>query len=131
MSTAKAWRTYPQTYRLEAARCTKCNKVFFPPRLICDKCKSRDFETFRMKRTGKLLTHTIIRTPGDDFSGLAPFVVGVVEMDDGVRLTAQVADIGLDEVKIGLPVQLEFRRQFSEGEAGTISYGYKAVPVRS
>jgi uncharacterized OB-fold protein len=130
MPTARHWREYPQTYRLEASRCKGCGKVFFPPRLICDKCKSREFETFRMKRTGKLLTHTVIRTPGDEFAGLAPFVVGVVEMDDGVRLTAQVADVALDEVRIGLPVQMEFRRQFSEGEAGTISYGFKAVPVR-
>lgn len=131
MPPARTWRTYPQTYRLEAARCKGCGKVFFPPRLICDKCKAREFETFRMKRTGKLVTHTIIRTPGDAFGGQAPFAVGIVEMEDGPRLTAQIADVDFEEVKIGLPVQLEFRRIYAEGEAGVIHYGYKAVPVRT
>ena len=130
MSTAKAWRTYPQTYRLEAARCTKCNKVFFPPRLICNKCQSREFERFNMKRTGKVLTHTVIRTPGDAFSGQAPFAVGIIEMDDGARVTTEIADVDFDELKIGMPVKLEFRRHFSDGDAGVIHYGHKAVPLR-
>ncbi|MHC4101584.1 MAG: Zn-ribbon domain-containing OB-fold protein [Planctomycetota bacterium] len=130
MSTAKSWRTYPQSYRLEAARCKGCQKVFFPPRLICNQCNGREFEHFNMKRTGKVVTHTIIRTPADAFSGQAPFAVGIIEMDDGARLTAEIADVDLEEVKIGMPVMLEFRRHYSDGDAGVIHYGHKAVPVR-
>ena len=130
MPPAKSWRAYPQSYRLEAARCKKCGKTFFPPRLVCNKCNEREFEYFNMKRTGKVVTHTVIRTPSDEFSGEAPFAVAIVQMDDGPRLTTQVADLSLDELRIGLPVKLEFRRQYSEGEAGVIQYGHKAVPVR-
>ena len=131
MPSAKSWRAYPQTYRLEAARCTKCEKVFFPPRLVCSKCGSREFTQFEMKRTGKVLTHTIIRTPSDEFSGEAPFAVGIIQLDDGGRLTTQIADVDFDQLKIGMPVKLEFRRQYSEGDAGIIHYGHKAVPLRS
>ncbi len=130
MSPAKSWRTYPQSYRLEAARCRGCNKVFFPPRLICNKCHGREFEHFNMKRTGKVVTHTVIRTPSDAFSGQAPFAVGIIEMDDGARLTAEIADVDLEEVRIGMPVRLEFRRHYSDGDAGIIHYGHKAVPLR-
>jgi uncharacterized OB-fold protein len=130
MSPAKAWRTYPQAYRLEAARCRGCKKVFFPPRLVCNKCNGRDFERFNMKRTGKVVTHTIIRTPSDEFSGQAPFAVGIIETDDGARLTAEIADVDFDEVTIGMPVRLEFRRHYSDGDAGIIHYGHKAVPLR-
>jgi uncharacterized OB-fold protein len=115
---------------LEAARCKKCGKVSFPPRLICNKCQGREFEHFNMKRTGKVVTHTVIRTPADEFSGEAPFAVGIIEMDDGARLTTQIADVPFEEIKIGMPVKLEFRRQYSEGESGIIHYGHKAVPVR-
>ena len=108
MPPARQWRSYPQTYRLEAGRCKGCGKVFFPPRLVCDSCRGREFETFRMKRTA----------------------VGIVEMDDGVRLTTQIVDADLEEVKIGMPVKMEFRRIYEEGDAGTICYGVKAVPVR-
>ena len=130
MPPARSWRAYPQTYRLEAARCKKCGKTFFPPRLVCNKCNGREFEHFNMKRTGKVVTHTVIRTPSDEFSGEAPFAVAIVQMDDGPRLTTQVADVSFEELKIGLPVKLEFRRQYSEGEAGIIHYGHKAVPLR-
>jgi len=130
MPPARQWRSYPQSYRLEAARCKGCEKVFFPPRLVCDKCRGREFERFPMKRTGKVITHTVIRTPSDEFTGQAPFAVGIVKMDDGVCLTTQIVDVSFDELKIGLPVKMEFRRVFSEGNAGVIHYGYKAVPVR-
>jgi uncharacterized OB-fold protein len=130
MPPASTWRFYPQTYRLEAARCKKCQTVSFPPRLVCGECRGREFETFRMKRTGKVVAHTVVRTPSDAFAGQAPFAVGIIEMDDGVRLTTQIADIEFDELRIGLPVKLEFRRIYSEGESGVINYGHKAVPIR-
>lgn len=130
MIPARAWRAYPQTYRLEAARCKKCDKVFFPPRLICSKCHGREFETFNMKSTGKVVTHTVIRTPSDEFSGEAPFALGIVELDGGARVTTQIVDVPFDQIKIGMPVKLQFRRQYSEGEAGVIHYGHKAVPLR-
>ena len=130
MPPARSWRNYPQTYRLEAARCKKCQKVFFPPRLVCNKCASREFERFNMQRTGKVVTHTIIRTPADAFSGESPFALGIVQMDDGPRLTTQIVDVQFDQVKIGLPVKLEFRRISAEGDSGIIHYGHKAVPLR-
>jgi len=40
---------------------------------------------------------------------------------------AQLTDCNIDEVKIGMEVRLEFRRIQSEGHAGVISYGHKAV----
>lgn len=131
MPPSRSWRAYPQTYRLEAARCTKCQKVFYPPRLVCNKCNGREFTTFAMKRTGKVVTHTVIHTPADEYAQEAPFAVGVIEMDDGGRLTTQIADVSFDEIKIGMPVKLEFRRIVAEGEAGAIHYGHKAVPVRN
>ena len=131
MIPAKSWRAYPQTYRLEAARCKKCGKVHFPPRLVCAKCNAREFELFNMQRTGKVVTHTIIRTPSDEFSGEAPFAVGIVDMDGGGRLTTQIVDVPFEDIKIGMPVKLEFRRLYSDGEAGAIHYGHKAVPLRT
>ena len=130
MPPARSWRSYPQTYRLEAAKCTKCGKTFFPPRLVCNNCNGREFEQFKMQRTGKVVTHTIIRTPADEFSGEAPFALGIIQMDDGPRLTSQIVDVAFEEIKIGMPVKLEFRRISSEGESGIIHYGHKAVPAR-
>ena len=129
MPSARSWREYPQRYRYEASACTKCGKVFFPPRLICDKCGARDFETKTMARTGKIVTFTVIRVPPAPHADQAPFAVAVVEMDDGPRITTQVVDWDEGELGVDKPVFLEFRRLTSEGGAGIINYGYKAVPA--
>ncbi|MBC8175649.1 MAG: Zn-ribbon domain-containing OB-fold protein [Candidatus Marinimicrobia bacterium] len=127
---AKYWREIPQRYRLEAGKCKKCGKVFFPPRLICDACGSREFESVNLGREGTLITYTIIRVPPGQFSDQAPYAVGIVELDGGVRITTQVVDCDFDEIKIGKKVKVEFRKISSEGEAGIICYGYKCVPIR-
>jgi uncharacterized OB-fold protein len=129
MSTANSWRETPQRYRLEAARCTKCGKIHYPPRRICDACGSRDFEQAKLPFTGKLATYTVIRVAPSGFEDEAPFAIGVVELDNGVRLQCQVVDCDFDQLKVGLPVKLEFRRIQQDGEAGMIHYGHKAVPA--
>jgi uncharacterized OB-fold protein len=131
MSTsARYWREIPQRYRYEAARCTGCGMVAFPPRVVCDSCGCHEFETVGMADQGKLLTYTVIRVGPSQFADQTPYAVGIAELEDGVKLTAQVADVDFDELKVGMPVKLEFRKIRDEGEAGIICYGYKFVPVR-
>jgi uncharacterized OB-fold protein len=82
-----------------------------------------------MERTGKILSHTIIRVPPAPFKDQAPYAMAIVEMDDGPRITTQVVDWKEEQLKIGQRVKLEFRRISCDGEAGPILYGYKAVPL--
>lgn len=131
MSTsARYWREIPQRYRLEAAKCKKCGKQHFPPRVVCNKCRGREFEKIVLPDTGKLVTHTVIRIGPSAFSNETPYAMGIAELDGGVRLTAQVVDVEPAELKVGMPVRIEFRRIREEGEAGILCYGYKFVPVR-
>ena len=131
MSTsARYWREIPQRYRYEGAKCTGCGKISFPPRVVCKSCGGREFDAVELAKQGKLLTHTVIRVGPSQFSDQTPYAVGVAELDDGVRLTAMIADVDFDELKVGMPVKLEFRKVRDEGEAGIICYGYKFVPVR-
>ena len=129
MSSPRYWREIPQRYRFEGAKCKECGKVFFPPRLICPGCKSREFEKIQLKKEGKLLTYTIIRVPPSQFVDQAPYAMGVVELADGVKLLTQIADCDLEKIDIGMKVRVEFRKIYDEGNAGIICYGYKCVPA--
>jgi uncharacterized OB-fold protein len=130
MSTsARYWREIPQRYRLEAAKCTKCGKVHYPPRLICNECKGREFETEELPRDGKLLTYTVIHVAPPGLSDETPFAVGVVELENGVRLMSQIVDADLDKMESGMPLRLEFRRIRQDGHSGILCYGHKAVPA--
>lgn len=125
---SRYWREIPQRYRLEAQKCKKCGMVLFPPRLICPECKGREFEDTKLAEKGKILTYTIIRVPPHQFVDQAPFAVGIVELDDGVKLTGQIVDCDFEDLKIGHRVKIEFRKIYDEGEAGILCYGYKFVP---
>jgi hypothetical protein len=129
MITARYWREIPQRYRLEAGKCTKCGKIHFPPRLICANCRNREFETVKLSDEGKVLTYTIIHTPPTEFSDESPYAIGIVEMDNGAKVMAQIADISFDDMEIGKRVKIEFRRIAKEGHDGVLFYGYKFVPA--
>jgi uncharacterized OB-fold protein len=128
MFAARHWREIPRRYRLEAGKCTKCGKVFFPPRLICDECRSRDFETIRLPEDGEILTYTVIRTPPSGFEDEAPYAVGIVKLGDAQLLT-QIVDCDFDKLEIGGKVRVEFRLVQESGKSGVLCYGYKCVPA--
>jgi hypothetical protein len=129
MFPARYWREIPQRYRLEASKCKSCGKIYFPPRLICAGCKSRNFEEIKLKDQGKLLSFTVIRVAPSQFVDQVPYAMGIVELDDGARFLAQIADCEPDQLEIGMRLKLEFRKIQEDGEAGILCYGYKCVPA--
>jgi uncharacterized OB-fold protein len=130
MSTpSRYWREIPQRYRLEANKCKRCGKINFPPRLICNACGNREFEKTKLADKGKVLTYTIIRVPPHQFVDQAPYAVGIVELEDGVKITGQIVDCDFDDIQIGLDVKIEFRKLYQMGESGILCYGYKFVPA--
>ena len=129
MSTpSRYWREIPQRYRYEASKCSLCGKINFPPRLVCPECQGRKFEMTKLAEKGKVITFTIIRVAPQQFVDQSSYAVGIIELEDGVRLTGQIVDCDFEKVKIGLAVKLEFRKIYDVGDSGIICYGYKFVP---
>ena len=128
MKVAKHWRETPERYRLEAGKCKKCGHINFPGRLICPECGTKEFETIRLSGKGKLETFTIIQTAPPGFADLAPYAVGIVELEEGVKILAQITDCNTADLKIGDQLVTKFRRINEEGKTGMIMYGYKFVP---
>ena len=128
MPSARYTREIPQRYRLEAGKCSACGKTYYPPRRVCP-CGGRDFETVVLPDTGTVATYTVIRVGPSDFTDEVPYALAVVEVEGGVRLMAQLVDVPLENIETGMPVRLEFRKIYQEGEAGIICYGHKAVPA--
>jgi len=130
MQTARIWREVPQRYRLEAARCTACGKINYPPRRVCARCRGRQLEPASLQRQGRVLAFTTIHTTQRAFVNQIPMVMAILEMDDGTRLTTQVVDVDPGELATGMRVRLEFRKIQQDGVSGVISYGHKAAPLR-
>ena len=129
IGSARYWREIPQRYRYEAAKCAACGKIHFPPRLVCSACRGTVFTKTALAPEGEVETFTIIRVPPSGFGAEAPYAVGIIRLDDGVKVTAQIVDVDLAELQIGQRVRVEFRRVQKDGDAGILCYGYKYVPA--
>ncbi len=86
-------------------------------------------EITAMSETGVVLTYTVIRVAPPAFAAHVPYVVAVLQMDDGTRLMMQVADVEPEDMRTGMRVRLEFRKIRQYGSTGVIAYGHKAVPA--
>ena len=128
MQVAKYWREIPKRYRMEAGKCKKCQHISFPQRLVCSECGSKEFEKTNLSGKGKVETFTITHVAPEGFRDQVPYAVGIVGLDEGIRVMAQITDCELDKLKIGDRVVSNFRRIREEGKTGVIQYGYKFVP---
>ena len=127
----RTWRHIQQRYNLIGSKCTNCDGVYFPPRVICPKCRRKGIiENIQLKGKGKIHSFSIVETPTDEFKTIAPYAVAIVELEEGARLTSQLVDCDLDTLEIGDPVEMVFRKVREDGEDGVISYGFKFKPVK-
>lgn len=76
-----------------------------------------------------LISFSNITIPPVDCVGLAPYIIALVELEEGPRLVAQMTDVALIDLRIGMPVKAVFRRYFADGNAGLIHYGIKFIPA--
>ena len=119
MSVPRFWRKIPQRYNLIGTQCTTCGQYFYPPRSLCPKCRrSGCIIDHRFIGEGTIVTYTVIRSASDQFENTTPYVLAIVELDEGPRLTAQVV-CPPEEAKIGMRVKSVFRRVTADGESGT------------
>jgi len=129
LSVPRYWRETKYRYRLLGEMCAECGKVFFPRGAVCPGCGSADLEEVKLRETGRVVTWTVVRNPPAGYEKYSPFVVGLVELDDGVRVLSQIVDVELDEVETGMRVEAAFRRVKEDGSSGIIEYGFKFRPV--
>lgn len=128
-SVARFWRKIPQRYNLIGTRCSTCGRHFFPPRTFCPDCRrSGKIVDHKFAGTGTVVTYTVIRTASEQFEQMTPYVLAIVQLDEGPRFTAQLVCTP-EEVTFGMRVRPVFRRIAADGESGVIHYGTKFVPA--
>ncbi|MEM2336489.1 MAG: OB-fold domain-containing protein, partial [Candidatus Bathyarchaeia archaeon] len=74
----------------------------------CDKCLSTEFEWAEMPKTGKLLTYTIIHVAPTQFQNMAPYAVGIIQLENGVKIPGMIKNVPLDKIRVGMPLKMEF-----------------------
>lgn len=85
-------------------------------------------ERFVFSGRGTIYSYTTVMDAPEGYEGQAPYIVAIVQLDEGVSISAQLTDID-GEVRIGDRVEMVTRKLTTEGERGMIVYGYKFRPL--
>lgn len=123
---AITWRRIPERYRLTGSACETCKTNYFPTRKLCPKCRRKGkLSTKQFAGKGKIYSFTELSSGPSGFELEAPYVLAIVELSEGPRLTAQVVGVTEKDVKIGDSVEMVFRKMMEDSEEGLLHYGYK------
>jgi hydroxymethylglutaryl-CoA synthase len=130
LSLPARWRERRAVTALYGEKCTVCGAPQFSqigqtPR-VCVNCQARDqFEPYKFSdKKGVLFSYAVdqlqptLNPPG---------VNGVIDFDEGGRLIMELTDCEVDKMKVGLPVEMTFRKMFVS--RGINNYFWKARPV--
>ncbi|MER6713256.1 MULTISPECIES: OB-fold domain-containing protein [unclassified Streptomyces] len=100
-------------HELLIQRCTACRALRFPWLPGCHGCGSPDWDTVAASGEGTVYSYVVMHHP--PFPAFEPpYAVGLIELAEGVRIVSNVVGVPYDEVRIGMPVRLEFRRYDDE-----------------
>jgi hypothetical protein len=94
--------------KLLGGKCKKCGKIHLPPRPLCDNCFSNEFEWIELPQKGKLLTYTVIHVAPPQFQGMAPYAVGIIKLENGLKIPSMIRDVAPEQIKIGMQLAIDF-----------------------
>ncbi|SMD07754.1 hypothetical protein SAMN02746065_12929 [Desulfocicer vacuolatum DSM 3385] len=104
--------------------CRQCRKITCPPQMACRECASFDLEITELGGTGTIQTYTIIYVAAENRENEVPYVIVLVELEEGPWIMGELCAINPDEVGadiIGKSVKMGNRvfpgDKYSNGEA--------------
>jgi uncharacterized protein len=101
---------------LSVQKCRDCGQLQFFPRPVCVNCFSTSLGWDRCRGTGKIYTFTVVNVPTDPAmrkyvqETKSPFILAIIELEEGVRMMSEIVDSKPDQIRIGAPVTVAFRQ---------------------
>ncbi|MGD8266848.1 MAG: 3-oxoacyl-[acyl-carrier-protein] synthase III C-terminal domain-containing protein [Desulfobacterales bacterium] len=124
------WRKHAMLLGLVGGRCQACGTPQFPKAVICvnPDCGAwhtqEDYPFTDLPARVKTFTGDMLSVSVDP-----PAIYGIVQFEGGGRLMADFTDCVLEDLKVGLPVRMAFKRRGIDRQRGFSNYFWKAVPV--
>ncbi len=114
---------------LRGSYCTTCAETTFGTSVICPKCGGTDLRSLALSDVGTLYTFTVIRhkPPGNYHlkDNFAPFGLGLVELEQGVRIMAPLLG-AVEDLRIGMRMRLmPMLLRTDEQKNDVVGFAYK------
>ena len=91
---------------LRTTRCAQCQKQTFPPKVICPHCWSDSMDWTDLASEGQLYSWTKVHAAPTAFQHESPYMVGIVDLDSGVRVACRLVSVSSDNPRIGDRIEI-------------------------
>lgn len=92
-------------------QCPRCGTFRYPPKPMCPQCNSLESQWVPASGKGEIYSYTVTQQAlHPSLVDRIPHVVILVELDEGVRMTSNIVQCELDQIQIGMPVEVVFEK---------------------
>ncbi len=97
--------------RLMLQRCASTGEHLFPPVTFCPGSLERP-EWVEVSGKGKIFSWIVVRhpVPRDIYADEVPYIVALVTLDEGCRMTGNIVGVEPEDMRADMPVQIVFNR---------------------
>jgi uncharacterized OB-fold protein len=100
-------------HKLLIQRCAACGALRHPPRPMCPQCQSLEWDTVESSGLGTVYSCVIPHHPPLPWFP-EPYVVALVDLEEGTRIVSNVVGVAPDAVTVGMAVAVRFEH-FDDG----------------
>jgi len=95
--------------KLLVQKCEECQKHIMYPKLFCPECLSEKLSWVEATGKGKIYSFSVVYSyQPTEFADDVPYVIGVIELDEGVRMMSNVVDCNPEDVQCDMDVEVVF-----------------------
>ena len=103
------WFDAARKGRLIYQKCADCGMIPSYPRGLCSSCWSSAIEEKDSAGNGVVYSFTVQYKPGaPEFADRVPYIVALIDLDEGVRMLSDLRGCDIDTVTVGLQVEAFF-----------------------
>ncbi len=97
-------------HELLIQRCEACQRYVFYPRACCPHCFADTLAWVRSEGIGTIYSYTVVHQAYGPFARQVPFVVAIVQLQEGVRMMSRIVGSPREAIRIGASVRVTFEQ---------------------
>ena len=103
----KPFWEYTKKHELRVQRCQGCGKLYYPVNPICPHCLHMGADWAKLSGKGTVYSFIIAQRRYHPAVPV-PYVVAIIELEDGIRMISNVVECKPEDVRVGMPVEVVF-----------------------
>ena len=90
--------------------CNACGRDHFFPRHACPHCWSDHCDWRPASGRGRIYSYTVIHhNENPPFKEMLPYIVALIDLEEGVRVTSNIVECTPDVIHVGMPVEVVYQ----------------------